>query len=185
MPVTPTHVIPAATVYFLMFRRLNGLAFFFGTLLIDLEPVLYLFFNVNYPQVPLLFGGFAQQGLHMVTHSPFSVVLLVAPLMLLLTKAVELTGKGFLLRVFSRAEWINYSIKQTYFSALFGAFLHLGWDITMHQDLNLGFPFVNFTNPFVNFQAYTVIFLVSLIMILPACLIGKRLSRTSPFKKLP
>lgn len=185
MPLTPLHVILAVPVYFLLFRRLNGVAFFSGTLLIDVEPAIYLFFNVNYPQVPLLFGGFAQQGLHMITHNLFSVVLLVAPVMILLTKIVELTAKGFLLKIFPSAEWINYSLKQTYFSALFGAFLHLGWDITMHWDINLGFPFVNIANSFVNLQAFTMIFGVSLIMILPAYLIGKRLSKNSPFRKLP
>lgn len=185
MPPTPFHVIPATAVYFLFFRRLNGLAFFFGTLLIDLEPVLYWFFSVDYPQIPLLFGGFARQGLHMITHNPFSVVFLVAPTMLLLTKFVESTARGFLLEIFSGAEWIKYSWKQTYLSALCGGFLHLGWDVTMHYDINLGFPFVNIPNSFVNPQAFWLIFQVSLIMILPAYFIGKRINGGSPFKKLP
>ncbi len=185
MPVTPFHLIPAGAVYFLFFRRLNCLAFFFGTLLIDLEPVLYWFLGVGFPQIPLLFGGFARQGLHMITHNPFSIVFVVAPAMLLLTKLVELTGRSLLLEFFSGAEWIKYSWKQTYLSALAGAFLHLGWDLTMHYDINLGFPFVDVSNPFVNFQAFYLILQVSLIMILPAYFIGKRLNKSSPFKKLP
>ena len=60
--MTPFHVFPAIDVYFLLYRRLNGVAFFFGTLLIDLEPFLYVFLGVDFPQVPLLFGGFARQG---------------------------------------------------------------------------------------------------------------------------
>jgi len=185
MPVTPFHIIPGVTVYFLAFRRLNALAFFFGTLLIDLEPVVYWFLGVGYPQVPLLFGGFARQGLHMITHNPFSIVFLVAPAMLLLTKLVELTARPLLLGIFSGAEWINYSWKQTYLSALFGAFLHLGWDLTMHYDINLGFPFVDVQNPFVSYQAFSLILQVSFIMILPAYFIGKRINAGSPFKKLP
>jgi len=105
--------------------------------------------------------------------------------MVLLTKTVELTGRSFLLEIFSGAEWIKYSWKQTYLSALFGAFLHLGWDLTMHGDINLGFPFVDILNPFVNVQAYNLILQVSAIMILPAYFIGKRFSCGSPFKKLP
>jgi len=185
LPVTPFHLIPAAPVYFLFFRRLNGLAFFFGTLLIDLEPVLYWFFSVPYPQIPLLFGGFAPQGLHMITHNPFSIIFLVAPAIVLLTKLVELTARGFLVEIFSGTEWIKYSWRQTYLSAVFGAFLHLGWDLTMHSDINLGFPFVDLHNPFVNFQAFTIILQVSFIMILPAYFLGKRLNMGSPFKKLP
>jgi len=169
----------------MFFRRLSGLAFFLGTLLIDLEPVLYLFFSINYPQIPLLFGGFARQGLHMVTHNPFSIVFLVAPAMVLLTKLVELTARGALFQIFSGAEWINYSLKQTYLSALCGASLHLGWDLTMHEDINVGFPFVHIRNLFINDQAFLIIPLVSFIMILPAYFLGKRLNQGSPFKKLP
>ncbi len=185
MPVTPFHIIPGVAVYFLFFRRLNGVAFFFGTLLIDLEPVTYLFFNMDYPQIPLLLGGFATQGLHMITHNLFSVVFLVAPAMVLLTKLTELTAKGSLLQIFPSAEWINYSWKQTYFSALFGAFLHLGWDLTVHYDINLGFPFVNIPNQLVNAQAFSIILQASILMILPAYFIGKRMNKSSPFKKLP
>ncbi len=102
-----------------------------------------------------------------------------------LTKLTELTAKGSLLQIFSRAEWINYSWKQTYFSALFGAFLHLGWDLTVHYDINLGFPFVNIPNQLVNAQAFSIILQASILMILPAYFIGKRMNKSSPFKKLP
>ncbi len=185
MPITPFHMVPATAVYLMFFRRLNGLAFFFGTLLIDLEPIFYWFFWVGYPQIPLLFGGFARQGLHMITHNPFSVVFLVAPAMVLLTKLVELSTRGLLLEIFSGAEWIKYSWKQTYLSAVSGAFLHLGWDLTVHDDINLGFPFVDIPNPFISLQASSIILQISLIMILPAYFIGKRLGKGSPFKKLP
>jgi hypothetical protein len=185
LPVTPFHIIPATTIYFLFFRRLNGVAFFLGTFLIDLEPVLYLFFNIGFPQVPLLFGGYARQGFHMITHNPFSIFFLVAPAVLLLTKLIESNARGFLLEIFPGAEWMNYSWTQTYLSALFGAFLHLGWDLTMHYDINLGFPLLDIRNPFISFQAFYIILLVGLIMILPAYFIGKRFNRGSPFKKLP
>jgi hypothetical protein len=185
MPVTPFHVFPAATVYFLFFRRLNGLAFFFGTLLIDLEPFLYVFLGSSLPQIPLLLGGYAQQGLHMITHNPFSAIFLVAPAMVLLKKLVELSARGFLTQILPGAEWIGYSLKQTYLSALLGTSLHLGWDVTMHRDINLGFPFVNISNPLVSPPAYTMIFLISFVMIIPAYFIGKRATKSSPFKKLP
>jgi len=105
--------------------------------------------------------------------------------MVLLTKLVELTARGFLIEIFSGAQWIKYSWKQTYLSVLFGAFLHLGWDLAMHYDINLGFPFVDIPNSLVNFQAFSTVLQVSFIMILPAYFIGKRLNGGSPFKKLP
>lgn len=185
MPPTPFHLIPTTAVYFLLFRRLNGLAFFFGSLLIDLEPFIYWFLRVDFPQIPLMLGGFARQGLHMITHNPFSIVFLLAPAIVLLIKTVELTTRSFLLKIFSGAEWITYSWKQTYLSAFFGALLHLSWDLTMHYDINLGFPFIDILNPFVNYQAFSIILQTSLILILPAYFVGKRLNESSPFKKLP
>jgi len=168
----------------MFYRRLNGLAFFMGTFLIDLEPVIYMFLGIPFPTVPLLFGGFARQGYHMITHNPFSILVIVGPAMLSLTKFLEL-GKPLLLNIFPSVEWINYSLKRTYLSVLLGVFLHLSWDLTMHSDINLGFPFVDIYNPFVNFQAFSLILQVSLLMILPAYFIGKRLNGGSPFKKLP
>jgi len=178
-------MFPAIDVYLLFYRRLNGLAFLFGTLLIDLEPAIYLLFAVPFPQVQLLFGGFARQGPHMVTHNPFSIVVLVAPSMALLAKLTESLGRGTLNALFPGAEWVHYSWIHTYLSALLGGFLHLGWDITMHCDVNLGFPFFDVRNPFINSQAYSLIYPISIIMIPIAYIIGKRINHGSPFKKLP
>lgn len=184
VPVTPFHVVPTATVYFLFFRRLNGLAFFLGSLLIDLEPVLYMFFSVRF-QFQLLLGGFAQQGPHMITHNPFSAVLLVAPVMVVVAKAVELASRGLMQGVFPDIHWVKYSWKATYLSALTGAFLHLGWDLTMHFDINLGFPFIDLPNPFINAAATALILYVSLALMLPAYLIGKKINTGDPCRKLP
>ena len=185
MPVTPFHIFPAIDVYLLFYRRLNGLAFLFGTLLIDLEPVIYLLFGVPFPHVQLLLGGFARQGPHMITHNPFSIVVLIAPSMALLAKLTESTGRRTLNALSPGAEWIHYSWVHTYLSALLGGFLHLGWDVTMHFDINLGFPFIDFLNPFINWQAYSIIYLISLVMIPIAYIIGKRINMGSPFRKLP
>jgi len=185
VPVTPFHVIPAATFYFLFFRRLHGLAFFLGSLLIDLEPVLYILFSVEFPQLPLLLGGFARQGYHMITHNPFSIVLLIAPAMMVLAKTVELVSRGFLQGIFASIRWVQFSWRATYLSALAGAFLHLGWDLTMHCDINLGFPFVDLGNPFINSAAQVLIPYASLVLMVPAYLIGWKINRGSVFRKLP
>lgn len=184
MPVTPFHLFPALPVYFIFYRRLNGLAFFMGTFLIDLEPFIYMFLDVPFPTVPLLFGGFARQGYHMITHNLFSVLIIVGPAMFMLTKFLEL-GKPLLLEIFPSAELVNYSWKRTYLSVLLGSFVHLGWDVTMHSDINLGFPFVDIVNPFVNSSAMSMIFWVSLVLILPTYFVGKKINGGSPFKKLP
>ncbi len=178
-------MIPAATSYFLFFRRFHGLAFFLGSLLIDLEPVLYVLFSVGFPQFPLLLGGFAREGYHMITHNPFSVVLLIAPAILVLAKTVELVSHDFLQGIFPSIQWVQFSWRATYLSALVGAFLHLSWDLTMHDDINLGFPFVDLRNPFVNPGATALILYASLVLMVPAYLMGRRISRGSVFKKLP
>jgi len=155
-----------------------------GTFLIDLEPVIYMFFGVPFPTVPFLFGGFARQGYHMITHNPFSILVVVGPAMFLLTKSLEL-GKSLLLEIFPSFEWVNYSLKRTFISALLGSFVHLGWDVTMHGDINLGFPLVDIGNPFVNSSAMSMIFIVSLFLIIPTYFVGKKINGGSPFKKLP
>ena len=58
-----TSYISGSPVYFLTYRYLHGLAFFFATFLIDTEPVLYMIFGVPQPRVPLLFGGYMLIGL--------------------------------------------------------------------------------------------------------------------------
>lgn len=163
---------------------MNGLAFFMGTFLIDLEPFIYMFLGVPFPTVPLLFGGFARQGYHMITHNPFSILIIVGPAIFMLTKFLEL-GKPLLLETLKNAEWVKYSRKCTYLSVLLGGFVHFGWDVTMHWDINLGFPFLDVANPFVNSAATSMIFWFSLVLILPTYFVGKKINGGSPFKKLP
>jgi len=110
-------------------------------------------FGVDIPTVPLVFGGFAPQGLHVITHNPFSIIVILAPGTMLLAKLTELARRGVLRVLFADAEWIKYSLAQTYLSAMFGAFLHLGWELTMHQDVDLGFPCFCVQNPFISGQA--------------------------------
>jgi len=123
-------------------------------------------------------------GLHAVTHNPFGIFFIVVPYVVVLAKLLEL-GRAFLMKMLPDAEWINYSWKSVYFSAVLGCFIHLGWDVTMHRDINLGFPFVYITNPFINGQLATWIGILSLTLILPAYFVGARISKGNPFRKLP
>lgn len=184
MPITPFHLLPAGVVYLLFYRRLHGLAFFLATVLIDLEPILYWISGFPRGSFPLLHGGYASFSLHAVIHNPFGIFLIVAPSVAVLTKLLEL-GRTFWLQIFSNAEWINYSWKLTYFSAVLGAMIHLGWDATMHGDINFGFPFMHITNPFINSEAAIWIGILSLVLILPAYFIGTRINGGNPFRKLP
>lgn len=184
MPVTPLHVLPATPVYFLFYRRMHGLAFFLATFLIDIEPILYLAFNVPQPRVPLLLGGYTPMGFHMITHNPFAVIVLVAPAMTVFAKLFEL-GKPFWLNIFEGTEWVNYSWKKTYLSALIGVFLHLGWDMILHRDVNFGFPFVSVPNPFISSGASMIIGIASLVLIPPSYVLGKKINKGIPFAKLP
>ena len=184
MPITPFHLFPAGVVYLLFYRRLHGFAFFLATSLIDLEPILYWVSGFPKGSFPLLLGGYAPYDLHALIHNPFGIFLILAPSMALLAKFLEL-GKPLWLQIFSNAEWMNYSWKQIYFSAVLGGIIHLGWDATMHTDINFGFPFINITNPFINSQVASWIGILSFVFILPAYFIGTKINGGNPFRKLP
>ncbi len=184
MPLTPFHLLPSGVVYLLFYRRIHGLAFFSATVLIDLEPLLYWISGFPKGSFPLLLGGYAPFGLHALIHNPFGIFLVVAPSIAVLAKLLEL-GRTFWLQIFPNAEWINYSWKLTYFSAVLGGFVHLGWDVTMHGDINLGFPFTLMANPFINSQVAIWIGILSLVLILPAYFIGTKINGGNPFRKLP
>ncbi len=184
MPLTPFHLFPAGTVYFLFYRRLHGLAFFMATVLIDVEPMLYLVFGLPSSSFSLLFGGSLSLSYHSVTHNPFGIFFVVAPLVAILARFLEF-GKPLWLQILPGAEWVNYSWKLTYLSAVFGCFLHLAWDATMHGDINFGFPFMQIANPFMNGGAASWIGIFSLVFILPAYLVGTLVNEGNPFRKLP
>jgi len=184
MPITPFHLLPASVVYFLFYRRLHGLAFLSATLLIDLEPIIYWLSGFPQGSFPLLFGGYVSFSLHALVHNPFGIFFVLAPLIAVLARVLE-SGKAFWLMIFPDAEWVSYSWKSTYLSAVLGAMIHLGWDSTMHHDVNLGFPFVGVANPFVSVRAMVWIGVLSLVLILPAYFIGKKANGGSPFRKLP
>lgn len=184
MPVTPFHLLPAGVVYLLFYRRLHGLAFFLATVLIDLESIFYWISGFPKGSFPLLLGGHASFGLHALVHNPFGIFLILAPSMAVLAKLLEL-GRPFWLYVFPDADWINYSWKLTYFSAALGGSIHLGWDATMHGDINFGFPFMQIENRFVNHGVTIWIGILSLALMLPAYLIGTKINEGNPFRKLP
>lgn len=184
MPLTPFHLFPASVVYFLFYRRLHGFAFFFAAVLIDLEPIIYWLSGFPRSSFPLLFGGSTPLGLHALIHNPFGIFFVLAPLIAVLAKVLEL-GKTFWLLIFPDAEWLSYSWKLTYFSAVLGAMIHLGWDSTMHRDINFGFPFVRVANPFISMRATVWVGILSFILILPAYFIGRKINGGSPFRKLP
>ncbi|MFB0567028.1 MAG: hypothetical protein ACETVM_00380 [Candidatus Bathyarchaeia archaeon] len=184
MPVTPFHLLPASMGYLLFYRRLHGLAFFLATVLIDLEPIVYLVLSFPEDSFPLLFGGRMPMSPHAFTHNPFGIFFIVVPLVTILARFLEL-GKPLWLQIFPDAEWFNYSWKLTYFSAVLGSFLHLGWDTTMHGDINFGFPFIRIANSFQSNETAIWIGILSLALILPAYFIGTKINGSSSFRKLP
>lgn len=185
MPVTPLHLIPALALYFPFSRRIHSLAFFAATLLIDVEPTLYLVFHIPIPQIPLLFfDGDTPVGLHTITHNPFGIVLIVAPAMTILSKILEET-KRFGLTILKNSRGINYPARTIYLSALLGASLHLSWDLTMHLDINLAFPFYYISNPFVNLYVLDMFWNISLITLPLSLILSLKINHGHPFKKIP
>lgn len=184
MPITPLHLFPASAVYFLFYRRIHGIAFILASVLMDIEPVLYLVSGFPQGSFPLLLGGYVPMSFHWFTHNPFAIFLIVAPLITILAKSLEL-AKPLWLQTFLDAEWINYSWKLTYLPAVLGCFIHLGWDSTMYSDVNFGFPFTRVSNPLRSSQSAIWIGILSLILIVPAYFVGKRINGGNPLQKLP
>lgn len=183
MPFTPLHLLPALAFYFIFFRKIHSFAFFSATLLIDIEPALYIIFNVPIPQIPLIFGGYNPDGLHIVTHNFFGIVLIVAPAISILAKILEKKRK-FWLRILRNARWVDYPLKTVFLSALLGAFIHLGWDLTINEDINMAFPFFYMPNIFVNHQVLDLVWNSSLVVIALSFIFSLKL-RESPFRKVP
>lgn len=184
MPITPFHLFPAGAIYFLCHRRLHGIAFILASVLMDIEPVLYLVLGSPMGSFPLLLGSYVPMSLHWVTHNPFAVFLVMAPFTTILARSLEL-ARPLWLQIFSKAEWVDYSWRLTYLAAILGGFVHLGWDSTMHGDVNFGFPFTRISNPLINSQFAIWIGMLGLILIVPAYFVGKRINGGSPFQKLP
>jgi len=184
MPSTPLHILPSSTVYLLAYRYLHGIAFYLATFLIDVEPALHVIFDIPPLKIPMLLGGHTMMGAHTITHNPMGIIILIAPAMTVLAKLLE-RGKPFWLKIFKGADWTDYPWKRTYLSALIGGFLHLGWDVTMHEGINLGFPFIYTPNPLRSEAAFYFLGIFSLLLILPSYIIGKKINKGSPFRKLP
>jgi hypothetical protein len=184
VPITPLHLFPAGVVYFLFYRRLHGIAFILASVLMDTEPILYLISGFPQGSFPLLLGGYVPMSFHAFTHNPSAILLGVAPLITILAKSLEL-AKPLWLQIFPDSEWINYSWKLAYLSAVLGGFIHLGWDSTMYSDVNFGFPFTGISNPLRSSQSAIWIGILSLVLIVPAYFVGKRINDGNPFRKLP
>lgn len=184
MPATPLHILPSSTVYLLAYRYLHGIAFYLATLLIDIEPALHLMFDIPSSKIPMILGGYTLIGAHTITHNPLGIIVFIAPAITILAKLLERV-KPFWLKIFKGAYWIDYSLKRTYLSALIGGFLHLGWDLTMHGSINLGFPFIYISNLFKSEVVFHFLGILSLLLILPSYIIGKKINKGSPFRKLP
>jgi hypothetical protein len=178
MPLTPLHLLPALAVYFVIQKRINLFAFMAGTLLIDIEPLVY---SIIVPEFSfsLLDGTSIYLGLHTITHNPCGVLFIVGPVMgwvgLLLQRWRKIAS--FFLGNSKRG-----GAKVAYFSAVTGGFLHVGWDVTMHLDINLAFPFFQLGNPFVSDFWLDAVFIASLIALPISLIVGRIITGEFPFE---
>lgn len=160
MPMTPFHLGPAFFLGILLNRFLNFSTFVISSLILDIEPFLVLFFNLNYP----LHGFF-----HSFLGASF-VGIVLAFLMMPLRKRI----KNF--TAFLRTKE-DPSKKAIFLASFFGLYLHILFDAPLYSDLQPFYPFT--LNPFYGMLGGVKIYLLCLgLLFMSAIIYIKKLSRT-------
>ena len=143
MPFTPFHLGPALFFGMIFFRYLHFPTFLLANVIIDIEPFLVMFLNLDYP-------------LHGFLHTFIGGTIIAFPFALIMNK---IKGKiNPLLKLFKVEQ--KSSFKSVLVAALSGIYIHILLDSRMHLDIRPFFPFD--LNPFlsrdmfVGFEIYTL-----------------------------
>ena len=131
MPLTPFHLGPGLLIGLLLFSYIDFPTFLVASVIVDVEPILVLIFDLDYP-------------LHGFFHSFLGgtlVAFLVAALMIRI-------GESFSpLLSFFRLEQKS-SVKNVLLASLSGIYIHILLDSRMHMDIKPFYP-LDF-NPFLS-----------------------------------
>jgi hypothetical protein len=129
MPFTPFHLGPGLLVGLLFLSFIDFPTFLVASVIVDVEPLLVLAFNLNYP-------------LHGFFHSFLGGTLVAVPLALLM---YQIRGKLSPLLSFFRLEQ-NVSFKSILAAALSGIYIHILLDSRGYADIQPFYPSAH--NPF-------------------------------------
>lgn len=159
MPFTPFHWGPSSWVGLLCFRFISLFAFLVGSVIVDVEPLLVLVFNLNYP-------------LHGFFHSFLGGTIAAILLSGVLYRFRAAINK--LMRFFKLAQESSY--KTILFSCLLGVYFHIFLDSFLYTDIKPFFPLT--TNPFYALISLPVIYLLcGASFLLGILLYGVKISR--------
>ncbi len=149
MPFTPFHFGPHATVA-LPLRRYIDLPVFIGAnIVIDVEPLLVMIFNLNYP-------------LHGYCHT-----FLIGGLLGLAWGATAYPFRGFIGKAM-QAFRFSYtpSFWKMAISGLLGVWLHILFDAPLYYEMKPFYP--SGVNPFLNLLEMETVYTISLLCFFPA-----------------
>lgn len=137
MPFTPFHLGPAAVLGLLFNRYINLTTFLVASIIIDIEPFVVSFFNLDYP-------------LHGFLHS-FLGGGVVAILLSLIT--ITLSNEIQELTSFLRIKQ-NFSKKAIWIASFSGIYLHILFDAPLYTDIKPFYP-LNI-NPFYGINSWII-----------------------------
>lgn len=123
MPYTPFHLGPALFVGLMLFSVLDLPTFIIANVIVDLEPFLVIFFQLDYP-------------LHGYFHSYLGgtvVAVILAIAMFFIKDYVQIAMNVFKL-------YQKSSFKQILFTSLLGIYLHISLDSPLYLDIKPFWP---------------------------------------------
>ena len=149
MPLTPFHFGPSASVAFPLKKYLDIPVFVFANVVIDLEPLTVMVFNLLYP-------------IHGFFHTLLGGIFIGAILGL-----VAYTIKNFLKRIMNIFH-LNYNPKLSImiFSGVLGFWFHIFIDSFMHADIKPFYP--SSYNPFYQIISTPNLYLICAAFFIPA-----------------
>jgi hypothetical protein len=123
MPFTPYHLGPALFLGLLFLSFIDFPTFLIASVIVDIEPFLVLFFNLNYP-------------LHGFFHSLIGGTLVAIPLALIMHKIIDKISP--LLSFFKLEQEISF--KRIFVASLSGIYIHILLDSRIYTDIQPFYP---------------------------------------------
>jgi len=123
MPFTPYHFGPGLLIGLLFLSFIDFPTFLIASVIVDIEPFLVLFFNLNYP-------------LHGFFHSFLGGFIIAFILTMIMTKIRELFTP--IMSFFKIQQEISF--KKIFLASLLGIYIHILLDSPLYTDIRPFFP---------------------------------------------
>ncbi len=131
VPFTPLHIGPSSWLGLGFFKKISLPGLFIGSVIIDVEPIIVLIFNLNYP-------------LHGYLHTYFGAFVMGLATVLICYSFQSVFSQ--ILTFFSLNQESNN--QAIVFGAFLGTFSHILLDSFLYPEMNPFFPIIG--NPFFN-----------------------------------